>query len=117
MAEQQLEIHKVVGELLTRAEESGDGDSRLLKRRCIRYASRDDYFVKLPAGDSHELCARGYNICADGLCVIVHQPLPVDAHVAVQSDTADAGDPWIPAVVMHCTQTVGGYKLGLRFEL
>lgn len=112
------ETTTILGEWLARGEALGGADRRLIKRAHPRFDVAEDYTLKpVQTSDFPETFARGFNISAGGLCVISRHAIHGGVPVLIHSESSKDDDPWIGASVVHCTQTLGGYKIGLRFEL
>jgi hypothetical protein len=61
--------------------------------------------------DSEILHAGGCDISSDGVGVLCRRKFTAGQVVALRRDP---DEPWVPMRVAHCTQTVGGYRSGLR---
>ena len=61
------------------------------------------------------LTAVAVNVGPDSLCVRVREGVREGDAIRVRRAYED-GAPWYGAEVVHCTETLGGYKLGLRVE-
>lgn len=111
------ETAKLIGDWLAQGQALGGSDDPLIKRAQQRFPAPEDFFLK-PAepGDFAETFAKGYNISASGLGVICRHFMPGDVAVLVQASTAEDDQSWACARVVHCTRTLGGYKLGLEFQ-
>ena len=59
------------------------------------------------------LVATIVNVGSDSLCVRVREDIRAGSRVRVRRACED-GSPWHGAEVIHCTETLGGYKLGLK---
>ena len=107
----------ILAEWLARGEVLGGADKRLIKRAYPRFDAPEDYTLKpVQEGDFPERFAKGFNISAGGLGVISRHAIHGGVPVLVHSESSKDDDPWISACVAHCTRTLGGYKIGLRFE-
>jgi len=61
---------------------------------------------------SDEICGHVRNAGPDSLCVVVRQRLRAGLAVMVRRAYADGAE-WSAMRVVHCTDTVGGSKVGL----
>ncbi len=87
------------------------------RRRHQPRALTDDHFLIRPLQeDFPETSAKGLNISAGGLGLFCRRAIPCDYFVAVRLDEDEVDPTWVPASVIHCTQTLGGYKVGLRLR-
>ncbi len=62
--------------------------------------------------DDEVFIARGENLGTNGAGVVCRQSLSRGDEVELR---CVGEQPWVPARVQHCTQTVGSYKIGLQF--
>ena len=62
--------------------------------------------------DDEVFVARGENLGAKGAGVVCRQALTPGDEIEIRRVGEQV---WIRARVQHCTQTVGSYKIGLRF--
>lgn len=60
------------------------------------------------------LTATIFNVGPDSLCVKVREDIHAETVRVRQACEDDA--PWYDAKVVHCTETLGGYKLGLTIQ-
>jgi hypothetical protein len=101
---------------------SDAGDAVLRRRKAPRFAAADDFVIKVRPAENNrlpEMFVRGYNISAGGLGVLSKWLIPGETPVLIHREP-DSGDepeePWVPATVVHCTQSPTGFKIGLSFE-
>ncbi len=65
--------------------------------------------------DGRNLVAIFVNVGPDSLCVRVRKEVRAGSRVRVRKACED-GAPWHGAEVIHCTETMIGFKLGLKVE-
>ncbi|MCG3138774.1 MAG: hypothetical protein HJJLKODD_02643 [Phycisphaerae bacterium] len=107
----------LVDRWVAEAELLGKSDQLAIKRGQVRFISPGDYRLQsLDGSESREHCVRGYNISISGLGVMSKERLPAGTRVLIHTDIDNGNMPGVLASVIHCTQTVGGYKLGLQFD-
>ena len=93
-------------------------DHIAIKRSFPRYQTNADFIIE--PGENAEalpLFVKGYNVSDRGLGVLCKARILAGTRVQVRSDFDAPDAPPVPASIMHCTQTVGGFKIGLRFDL
>lgn len=111
------ETAELIGGWLAQGQALGGSDDPLIKRAHRRFPTPEDFFLKpAESGDFAETFAKGYNISASSLGVICRHFVPGDVAVLVHSSIAEDDELWACARVVHCTRTLGGYKLGLEFQ-
>ncbi len=111
------ETAELIGGWLAQGKALGGSDDPLIKRAHRRFPAPEDFFLKpAESGDFAETFAKGHNISARGLGVICRHFMPGDVAVLVHSSIAEDDELWACARVVHCTRTLGGYKLGLEFQ-
>ena len=93
-------------------------DINLRKRIHTRFRCGRDFIIKpaVPGSFAEEL-ARGHNISSAGMGIISRRPIPCNYEVLIQDGAANSNSPTLTASVIHCTQTIGGYKVGLQLRL
>lgn len=102
------EVREVVANWLQEAKMFGEVDTRDIKRSRRRYSWRRP--MELRAGKRmHYIYSR--DISEDGIGVVCRSRLGEATQVELRRDE---NDPWVPARVAHCTQTVGAYKVGIE---
>jgi len=105
-------LERLVQELM----EEGTGDRWLSRRhepRCELQAAVE-LTAPDPASPTKQVYAYCRNISIHGLGLRTREPLPLHATVTVRLDLA--GEVYVGrARVEHCTQSVGGYTVGLGF--
>ncbi len=94
-----------------------DLDANLRRRRHSRFRCTQDYVIRCGAGCSFpDLEVKGLNISQLGLGVLSRQPIPCAYEVWIHDVEQSPDEPWLTASVIHCTQTLGGYKVGLQLR-
>ena len=99
---------------LDEARQTGEADSFASKRGHARYTWREqlDLVVQLPGGRTEEYIATARDISESGLMVFCRSEIDPSQHGEVsQSGTGEA----VPVITRHCTQTLGGFLIGLDF--
>lgn len=113
----ELAGEKLLGQWLDSARQLGKPHEPLRRRAHPRYTAPDDYYIATSQPTTATpTFAKGYNVSASGLGLLSHTPIAADTPVWVKCDQNEGDECWLEAVVAHCTQTVGGYKIGLVFE-
>lgn len=110
---------KLLGEWLELSRIEGNADSVLRRRKYPRFSAADDFLIKPAQGDienAPEHFARGYNISQNGLGILSKWLLHADSAVLIRRGQAPEEEPWVQGKVIHCTQSLTGYKIGLSFE-
>ncbi|MCP4590944.1 MAG: PilZ domain-containing protein [bacterium] len=99
---------------LDEARQTGQGDTYAGKRRYPRYTWTVPVVIEVLdgelAGESDYASSR--DISEGGLGIRLRRRIPDRSMVRV---TTDEYGPGIHARVMHCTETLGGFILGLEF--
>ncbi len=110
-----LTQHKI-DRWLAENETPPSNDPTLIRRTFPRFPTEDNYYLQLPTSQPDEfIYARGYNISPQGLGVFCKVKLDSGAHVSV-FDESGSDEPWMTGTIVHSTLTVGGFKIGLRFD-
>ncbi len=104
------EVREVVANWLQEAKLFGEPSSHDIKRSRRRYAWHRP--MELRAGK--RICyVYSRDISEDGIGVVCRNRLGETTRVELRRDE---NDPWVPARVAHCTQTVGAYKVGIELS-
>ena len=106
---------KVVRAWLTQAQAAGEMDSYAGKRQFPRYNWQETIVMKVHSRRREELVyAKAKNISLGGAGIFARQRVAPGTLVEVW-----AGDhpECVTARVMHCTVTLGGFLVGLAFEV
>lgn len=110
---------QAVAAWLAGAAAQGQPDSYYGKRKALRYIWPAALEVRLepPAQPQRPIYVTGQDLSPDGIGLFGRHKLQVGARIWLRyADDGDAG-PWVPAVVAHSTLSVGGYRVGVRFDL
>lgn len=113
------ETTRLINEWLDQCRASGAADAVLRRRKYPRFGTPDDFLIKPDAGEVNhfpDMFVRGYNISSRGLGVLSKWLIHGDTPVLIHREQAPQDEPWVPATVVHCTQSCTGYKIGLCFE-
>lgn len=63
--------------------------------------------------DGRTLLAKGINVARDSMCIFSREPVRGYSRIRVRAAVPQGT--WCEAGVIHCTETFGGYKVGLVF--
>lgn len=110
---------RLINQWLEPCQASDSADAVLRRRKYPRFSAEDDFIIKPAAGEvAHfpEMFVRGYNISSGGLGVLAKWLIHGETPVLIHREQAPQDEPWVPATVVHCTQSCTGYKIGLCFE-
>jgi hypothetical protein len=89
----------------------------LVKRREQRQPFMDNLEVEFLTGPRRaKLNSRGQNVSETGLCIVSRSRIDLYVEVRLRPDCADAPQEWLNGRIIHCTQTVGGYKIGIQVD-
>ncbi len=103
-----------IPEWLSEGFEGEPTDSLLNKRDNVRHV-----WVSFACGrtvddpEAKSFTAKTFNVSRGGIGIVVRQPIEEGITIEIGPDQGLTES--IRARVMHCTQTVGGYKLGCLF--
>jgi hypothetical protein len=67
-------------------------------------------------GNNNPIFITTHDISDEGLCFLTHNKLEIGQKLLMNMET-DLGDVEVSATVIHCTGTVGMYKIGVKFDL
>jgi hypothetical protein len=102
------DVREIVENWLEEARLFGEPDNHDIKRSCRRYAWHRP--MELRAGKRiYYVYSR--DISEEGIGLVCRDRLTDATQVELRRDE---NDPWVPARVAHCTQTVGAYKVGIE---
>ncbi len=112
------EAHRtIINHWLTEYCESGEAneDSYLGKRTSTRYFEWSEPLEIRHKGRT--LIARGSSLSTEGVGFVCKQRFDKrdEADIRRCGDEDDATS-WVPIVIRHATQTIGGFKVGARFK-
>lgn len=105
------EIRSIVQGWIEEAEGGTDTDNYLGKRcepRLFPWSAVIEVSV-----DGAVVNGQGINISAQGVGFVCKHELTPKTVVEIRKD---GGDCWIPIHIQHCTQSVGSFKVGARFN-
>jgi len=96
--------------------EDTEADPFLIKRTDRRWVFRGpaDLYCQEPDGTEVKVHASVRDVCMTGLGLVVRNRLPVDTVVRIVLALED-GYYAAKVRIVHCTQTVGGFKIGCDF--
>lgn len=99
--------------LLSQLSEEGASDDQLIKRACVRWVLRapaELYFRRADGTEARE-CVSIRDISLTGVGLTCKKPVEAGtaAHLVLPLED---GQYKVRVTVVHCTQTVGGYKVG-----
>lgn len=101
---------------LTEAILEGDSTDALLnKRHEERTISALYCMIERDGNTGAPLTAQVYNVSPNGMGMITRKPLTAGQCIKLAPGDDSDGAP-VRAVVVHCTQTVQGYKVGCSFQ-
>lgn len=101
---------------LTEAILEGDAVEGLLnKRHEDRTISALYCMIERDGVTAEALSAQVYNVSPHGMGMITRKPLTSGQRIQLSPGDDSDGAP-VRAVVVHCTQTVQGYKVGCSFQ-
>jgi len=83
------------------------GEARLDARAPV-----DVVVLRTTASAAQPVRGRTLNVASDSLAVVCRQPVSAGSRVRVTLPSGRFCD----ADVVHCTQTVGGYKIGMKLD-
>ena len=97
--------------------EAVDERGVLVKRSEARTPYPEHFDVMV--GDNPALLsvpATGVNISGSGMCLVLRTRVPLFTIVRVRPSFGDDDQDWVSGRVIHCTQTVGGHKVGIQVD-
>ena len=94
-----------------------DAQEVLIKRSEAR-AAFPEHFDVMVGDDPAPLSvpATGVNISGSGMCLVLRRTVPLFTIVRIRPSFGDDDQDWVSGRVIHCTQTVGGHKVGIQVE-
>lgn len=104
---------EVIVNWLEEAKFFGQKDPHAVRRADPRYTWTRPMELMVD-GTIHYVYTR--DVSRDGVGLTCRERLDDESRVQLRRDS---NDPWVPARVVHCTQTVGAFKIGidLAFEV
>jgi len=106
---------RVVGEWVA----DGAATGLFFRRRHRRYARPVTVALLIEPGTPSEqrIFGTGEDVSESGMGLVVRRELLVGADILVRD--ADEGDecPWVPARVVHSERVLGGYRIGVKFQV
>ncbi len=101
----------LAADLYAQACDRGESEWR---RGAQRRDIREDISIEVP-GHKHPVSGFTYQVSPDSMTVCCRQALELETVVIVRRAYVEDGlcD---EGTVMHCTQTIGGYKVGIKFS-
>ena len=109
---------KALARLVAESRERGEGDAYAGKRRCARWATYTplevtEFCATPPAFGSPAIL---HNVSDSGVAFWAKRELALGDKVYIREHDPDEPREWIAATVAHCTQGVGRFLIGVRFD-
>jgi hypothetical protein len=116
-AEQRPQMMKAKPSWYVEALGAVDEQGVLIKRSEARAPYPEHFDVMV--GDNPaplSVPATGVNISESGMCLVLRTRVNLFTIVRVRPSFGDDDQDWVSGRVIHCTQTVGGHKIGIQVE-
>jgi len=85
------------------------------RRRAARLGDQVWVVPPDPAAPTDVLLGQIQDLSLDGVRLWLPAPIPLGAHLRLQSPNAPPGSPWIEAVARHCQAHEQGWFVGCEF--
>ena len=97
--------------------EEVDAQGVMVKRSEMRTPFPEHFAVMV--GDAPvplSVSGTGVNISGSGMCLILRKRVDLYTLVRVRPSFSDDDQDWVSGRVIHCTQTIGGHKIGIQVD-
>ncbi len=111
------DVRRIVAAWVNDASENSPPDSYYGKRQVHRYVWPAAIEVVLNRGQSDEqrFYVTGQDVSEEGMGLFGRHKLPYRTTIWLRYADEGDGGPWLPALVVHSTQSVGGFRTGVHF--
>jgi c-di-GMP-binding flagellar brake protein YcgR len=115
VVETKSQMRRLIDQMRASSEQPDRSDGRRGQWRLI-LASPGIVEIEDTEGSDEPIYVTTRDISTEGLGFLTRKQLEEGQKLIMNIET-DLGEVEIPATVMHCTQTVGMFKVGVKFDL
>jgi c-di-GMP-binding flagellar brake protein YcgR len=116
VVETKSQIGRLIEQLRSITDQVDRTDERRRARWRLVYAVSGTIDIDDPSLEKTPIYITTRDISLDGIGFLSHEEIPAGQKITLYLDT-DLGQVEIVGIVVHCTPTVGMYKIGVKFDL